>query len=159
MLPLPGSNGRFHLHSDTNTFASGSALYQIQKTKPKLIAYTSKRLHEAARNYSITELEMCELAINIASFVHLLKRLDFDAIVDHSALMYIIKSKAELTTTRIKWLLEIFSSHSFNLYYIKGKDMALSDFLYRYRHDDSNPHEIIPISFNMQDIFSLNIII
>ena len=51
----------------------------------KLIAYASKRLPEAARNYSITELEMCGLAINIASFAHLLKRVDFDAIVDHLA--------------------------------------------------------------------------
>ena len=58
----------------------------------------------------------------------------------------------ELTTARIKRLLEILSSHSFNLYYIKGKDMILSDFLSRKKHDDSNPHEIIPISFNMQRI-------
>ena len=49
-------------------------------------AYASKRLPEAARNYSITELELCGLAINIASFSHLLKRVDFDAIVDHLAL-------------------------------------------------------------------------
>ena len=39
----------------------------------KLIAYVSKRLPEAAGNYSITELEMCGLAINITSFAHLLK--------------------------------------------------------------------------------------
>ena len=78
------------------------ALCQIQNGKPKLIAYASKRLPEAARNYSITELEMCGLAINIASFVHLLKKVDSDAIVDHLALAHIIKSKAEPTTTRIK---------------------------------------------------------
>ena len=30
--------------------------------------------------------------------------------------------------------------------------MVLSDFLSRQRHDNSNPHEIIPISFNMQSI-------
>ena len=27
--------------------------------------------------------------------------------------------------------------------------MVLSDFLSRQKHDDSNPHEIIPISFNI----------
>ena len=54
-----------------------SALYQIQNGKPKLIAYASKRLPEAARNYSITELEKCVLAINIASFAHLLKKSRF----------------------------------------------------------------------------------
>ena len=68
----------------------------------KLIAYASKRLPEAAKNYSITELELCGLAINIASFAHLLQRVDFDSIVDHLALTHIIKSKAEPATTRIK---------------------------------------------------------
>ena len=63
--------------------------------------------------YSITELEMCGLAINITSFAHLLKRVDFEAIVDHLAIMHIRKSKAEPATTRIKRLLEVLSSYSF----------------------------------------------
>ena len=95
---------------------------------------------------------MCGLAINITSFSHLLKRVDFDTIVDHLALMHIIKSKAEPATTRIERLLECTSSYSFNLYYIKGKDMILSDFLSEQKHDDSNPHRIIPISLNMYSI-------
>ena len=121
--------GRFHLYSDTSKFATGSALYQTQKGKLKLIAYVSKRLPEAAKGCSITELELCGLTINIASFAHLLKRVDFDAIVDHLALTHIIISRIELATTRIKRLLELISSYSFNLYYMKGKDVILSDFL------------------------------
>ena len=39
-----------------------------------------------------------------------------------------MKSKMEPATNRIKRLLEVLSSYSFNLYYIKGKDMVLSDF-------------------------------
>ena len=93
---------------------------------------------------------MCGLAINIASFAHLLKRVDFDVIVDHLAITHIMKSKAEPTTTKIKRLLELLSSYSFNLYYIKGKDMVLSDFLLRQKTDDSNPYEIIPISFSFK---------
>ena len=42
-------------NSDTSKFATGSALYEIQNGKPKLIAYASKRLPEASQNYSITE--------------------------------------------------------------------------------------------------------
>ena len=89
--------------------------------------------------------------INIASFLHLLKRVDCDAIVDHLVLTHIIKSKAEPATTRIKRLLEIISLYSFNLYHMKGKDMILSDFLSRQTHDTStsDPHKIVPISFNM----------
>ena len=132
----------------------GSALYQIQNGKPKLIAYASKRLPEAARNYSITKLEMCKLAINITSSTHLLKKVDFEAIVDHLALVHILKSKTEPATPRIKRLLEVLSAYSFNLYYLKGKDMILSDFLSRQETDKSDPHEIISISFDMKAILN-----
>ena len=106
---------------------------------------------EAAKNYSITELEMCGLAMNITTFSHLLKRVDFDAIVDHLAITHIMRSKAEPATTRIKRLLELLSPYSFNIYYIKGKDMVLSDFLSRQNTNYSNPHELIPISFLLKD--------
>ena len=55
VLHLSGSKGRFHLYSDTSKYAMGSALYQIQNRKPKLIAHASKRLPEATKNYFITE--------------------------------------------------------------------------------------------------------
>ena len=124
--------------------------------KPKFITYASKRLPEATRNYSITELKLCGLAINIASFLHLLKRVDFDAIVDHLSCTHIIKSKAEPATVKIKRLLELICSYSFNFYYIKGKDIVLSDFLSIQNNDDSNPHEIIPISFNVHKVLQEN---
>ena len=147
VLHLPDRHGRFLLYSDTSKFATGSMLYQIQNGQPRLIAYASKRMPEAAKNYSITELEMCRLAMNITTFSHLLKKVDFDAVVDHLAITHIMRSKAEPATTRIKRLIELLSPYSFNLYYIKGKDMVLSDFLSRQKTDDSNPYEIIPISF------------
>ena len=144
------------MYYDTSKFATGSAFYQIQNGKPKLITYASKRLPEAAKNYSITEPELCGLAINIASFSHLLKRVDFDAIVDHLSLTHIIKSKAEPATTRIKRLLELISSYHFNLYHVKGKDIVSSDFLSRQKNDNSSPTEIIPISFTKYKILNDN---
>ena len=129
VLHMPNKTGRFHLYSNTSKLGTDSALYQIQNGKPKLIAYASKRLPVAAKSYSITELELCGLATNIASFSHLLKRLDFDVIVDHLAPIHIIKSKMEPVTTRIKRVLELIILYSFNLYYMKGKDMILNDFL------------------------------
>ena len=63
-----------------------------------------------------------------------------------------MRSKEEPTTTRIKRLLEVLSLYSFNLYYIKGKDMILSDFILRQNVDDDNLHEIIPILFNLRAV-------
>ena len=149
---MPNRKGRFILYSYTSKIAAGSTLYQHQDGNSRLIAYASKRMPETAKNYSITELEMCGLAINIATFSHLLKRVDFDALVDHLAIMHIMKSKMEPATNRIKRLLEVLSSYSFNLYYIKGKDMVLSDYLSRQMGDQSDPHKVIPISFNVKDV-------
>ena len=59
VLSMPDRKGRFILYSDTSKLATGSMLYQYQNGKPRLIAYASKRIPEAAKNYSITELEMC----------------------------------------------------------------------------------------------------
>ena len=144
--------GRFQLYSATSKYGTGGTLYQIQNGKPKLIAYSSKRLPEAACNYSITELEMCGLAINITSFAHLLRKVDFDVVVDHLAIMQIMRSKVEPATNRIRRLLEVLSAYSFNLYYIKGKDMILSNFLSGQDPGDENTKEIIPISFNMKSV-------
>ena len=105
ILSMPDRRVRYLLYSDTSKFATGSALYQVQDGKPKLIAYMSKRMSEAAKNYFLTELEKCGLAINIASFAHLLKRVDFDTVVDHLAIMHIMKSKMEPATDRISRLL------------------------------------------------------
>ena len=156
VLSMPDKRSRFLLYFDTSKCAIGSSLYQAQDGKPKLIAYASKRMPEAAKNYSIIELEMCGLAINFTSFAHLLKRVDFDTVVDHLPIMNIMRSKMEPATNRIKRLLKILSSYYFNMYYIKGKDMTLSDFLSRQLGDDSDPHQIIPISFNIKEILKEN---
>ena len=156
---MPNTNVRFHLYSDTSKFATGSVLYQIQNGKPKLITYSSKRLQEAMRSYSIKELELCALAINVPSFFPFVQKSRFLCNYYHLSLTHIIKSKAEPATIRIKRLLELISSYSFNLYYIKGKDMVLNDFLSRQNNDNSNPHEIIPISFNMHKVLHKTTII
>ena len=73
-------------------------------------------------------------------------------VVDHLAITQIMRSKVEPATNRIKRLLEVLSAYSFNLYYIKGKDMILSDFLSRQNTSDEDTREIIPISFNMRSV-------
>ena len=115
VLSMPDRKGRFILYSDTSKLATGSMLYQFQDGKPRLNAYTSKTMPEAAKNNSITELEMCGLAINIATFSYLLRKVDFDAVVDHLAIMHIMKTKMEPARNRNKRLLEVLSSYSFNL--------------------------------------------
>ena len=91
---------------------------------------------------------MTGLAINIHPWKNLLLRVEFDCAVDHRALPYIMKSKNLPETGRITRLLELLAGCCFNLYYVKGKDMMLCDYLSRVDIDKANPGEVIPISFN-----------
>ena len=93
VLHLPRPGGRFILYCDTSKTHTGSSLRQMQDGKPRLLGYASKSLPDACKNYSITELEMTGLAINIHLWKHLLLRVEFDCAVDHRALPYIMKSK------------------------------------------------------------------
>ena len=59
-----------------------------------------------------------------------------------------MKSKNLPATGRSIRLLEHLAEYSFNLYYVKGKDMILCDYLSRIAVDNRDPGEVIPISFN-----------
>ena len=148
ILHLPRPGGRFILYCDTSKTHTGSSLLQIQDGKPRLLGYASKSFPEACENYSVTELEMTGLAINIHLWKHLLLRVEFDCAVDHRALPYIMKSKNLPATGRIIRLLEHLSGYSFNLYYVKGKDMILCDYLSRIDVDRGDQSEVVPTSFN-----------
>ena len=138
----------FILYCDTSKTHTGSPLWQMQDGKPRLLGYASKSLPNACKNYSITELEMTGLVINIHLWKHLLLRVEFDCAVDHRALPYIMKSKNLPATGRIIRLLEHLAGYSCNLYYVKGNDMILCDYLSRIAVDNGDPGEVIPISFN-----------
>ena len=90
---------------------------------------------------------MTGLLVNMNLWKNLLKHREFDAAVDHAAVAQIMKAKTEPATTRIMRLLHRLSAYSFNLYYVKGRDMILSDYLSRHRQKDLDPSELIPISF------------
>ena len=122
-------------------------MWQIQEGKPRLIGYASKTLPEDCSRYSVTELEMTGLLVNMNLWKNLLKHRKVDAAVDHVAVAQIMKAKTEPATTRIMRLLDRLSAYSFNLYYVKGRYMILSDYLSRHRHKDLDPSELIPISF------------
>ena len=152
VLTLPDGMGRYTLYSDTSKTHAGSALWQMQQGQNKLIGYASKSLPKACVNYGITELEMTGLLVNMENWKFYLGRKDFDAAVDHRAIPYIMKSKELPTTDRIIRILQRLGRFNFHLYYVKGKDMILCDFLSRIKSDDTDPDNLIPIAFHQMEL-------
>ena len=147
VLHLPKAEWRFILYSDTSKEGTGSSLQQIQEGKPKLLGYTSKTLPETCTRYSAVELEMTDLLVNMNLWKNLLKHKAFDAAVDHVVVTQILKAKTEPATTRIMRLLDRLAAYSFNLYYVKGRDMIMANYLSHHQTKDSDTSELVPISF------------
>ena len=135
------------MYSDTSHTHAGSALWQIQDGKPRLLGYASKTLPAASKNYSVTELEMTGMLINLHSWHNYIHGIEIDVTVDHKAMVQIMKAKHPPHTDQVSVLLGKLLDKPFDLYYVKGKDLILADFLSRIKTDCSNPDEVIPISF------------
>ena len=67
--------------------------------------------------------------MNIHGFMQLLCNQYFEVLVDHKAIKYMIKSKTEPPTTRLKTLLLELSEYTIELKYQKGSKMHTSDAL------------------------------
>ena len=104
ILQAPTPNGLFHLESDTSCEGVGGTLFQKQGDKWVIIGYHSKRLPASANNFGVTELELTGLLVNIHGFMQLLYNCYFEVLVDHKANEYVVKSKTETPTTRLKTL-------------------------------------------------------
>ena len=149
VLKAPTPDGLFQLESDTSREGVGGTLLQKQGDEWVVIGYHSKRLLKSAKNFGITELELTGLLVNIHGFMQLLCNRSFEVLVDHKAIGYMIKSKTESPTTRLKTLLLKLSEYTIELKYQKGSEMHTSDALSRLHNftDTPDQKDIIPLNF------------
>ena len=130
----------------------GGTLLQKQGKEWVVIGYHSKRLPQSAKNFGITELELTGLLVNIHGFMQLLHNRYFEVLVNHKAIEYLIKSKTESPTTRLKTLLLKLSEYTIDLKYQKCSEMHTSDALNRLQNIADRPDnkDIIPLNFLQQ---------
>ena len=148
VLRMVSGNGFFRLESDTSRTAAGATLYQWQNNEWVLVGYHSKRLPDAVRNYGVTELELTGLLAHIHGFEQKLNNNYFEAIVDHKAIDYLIKSKHEPTSTRLVTLLDRLNRYTFDLKYLEGSKLKVSDALSRlYSEEKHKISDVIPLNF------------
>ena len=101
------------------------------------------------KNFGITELEITGLLVNIHGFMQLLCNRYFEVLVDHKAIKYMVKSKTESPTTRLKTLLLKLSEYTIELKYQKGSKMHTSDALSQLHNftDTPDDKDVRPLNF------------
>ena len=149
VLKAPTPDGLFQLESDTSREGVGGTLLQKQGDEWVVIGYHSKRLPKSAKNFGVTELELTGLLVNIHGFMQLLHNRYFEVLVDHKAIEYMIKSKTESPTMRLKTLLLKLSEYTIELKYQKGSEMHTSNALSRLHNftDTPDQKDVIPLNF------------
>ena len=149
VLKAPTPDGLFRLQSDTSREGVGSTLLQKQGNEWVVIGYHLKRLPPSTKNFGVTELELTGLLVNIHGFMQLLCNRYFEVLVNHKAIEYMIKSKTESPTTRLKTLLLKLSEYTIDLKYQKGSEMHTSNTLSIFQNiaDTPDNKDVIPLNF------------
>ena len=148
VLKAPTPDGLFRLESDTSREGVGGNLLQKQGNEWVVIGYHLKRLPPSAKNFGITKLQLTGILVNIHGFMQLLCNRYFKVLVDHKAIEYMIKSKAESPTTRLKTLLLKLSEYTIDLKYQKDSEMHTSNALSRLQNiaDTPDNKDVIPLN-------------
>ena len=143
------TSGLFHLESNTSREGVGGTLLQKQGNEWVVNGYHSKRLLQATKNFNVTEIELTGLLVNIHGFMQLLCNRYFEVLISHKAIEYMIKSKTESFTTKLKTVLLKLSEYTIDLKYQKGSEMHTSDALSRLQNiaDTPDNKDIIPLNF------------
>ena len=124
-------------------------LFQKQGDEWVVIGHHSKRLPTSVKNFGVTELELTGLLVNIHGFMQLLRNHYFEVLVDHKVIEYMVKSKTETPTTRLRTSLLKLSEYTIDLKYQKGSEMHTSNTLSRLHNltDSPDSKDVIPLNF------------
>ena len=124
ILKCPDFSLPFTLYTD----ASDSGLGAVLQQGPNVIAYSSRSLKPAEKNYSVIEKECLALVYAIKYFKHYLLGHCFTVYTDHNPLQWLSAQKMEGKLSR--WALQL-QEFEFKILYRRGTHNANADALSR----------------------------
>jgi len=129
VLACPDFTRRFVLQTDASSYGLGAVLTQHQEDGERVIAYASRTLNNAERNYSATELECLAVVWGIRKMRGYLEGYAFTVVTDHQSLRWL--QKLEEPSGRLgRWLFEL-QQYDFEVRYRKGSLNRVADALSR----------------------------
>src|SRR6202051_2496500 len=131
VLALPRPKGQFRIEADASDYAIGAVLSQLQDGRWHPIAFLSKALQEAQRNYEVYDKEMLAIMLALEEWRHYLVGADevFEIWTDHQNLQY-FRQPQKVNRRQARWLTELAQYH-FTLHHKPGNMHNKPDFLSR----------------------------
>ena len=138
---FPDFKRDFILLTDASTNAIGAVLGQLgEDGKEHAIAYFSKTLNKAQRNYSVTEKEGLAIVEAVKQFRHYLTGHRTILCTDHKPLQFMMNTK-DTTGRLIRWAVRL-QDLDIVVKYKQGKANANADTMSRIPTEDSGIYEI-----------------
>lgn len=128
VLANPDFSKKFYLHCDASDYGIGAVLVQLdQEENERPIAFMSKKLSTAQRNYSVTERECLAVIEAIKKFRCYLELQEFEVITDYSSLLWLMR-QTDLNGRLARWAFKL-QPYRFTISHRKGKDHVVPDAL------------------------------
>lgn len=131
LLQYPDFNRTFNLTCDASNYAIGCVLSQGPIGTDPPIAYASRTLNRAERNYNTTEKELCAIVWGVNQFRPYLLGQKFNIVTDHRALSWLFNIKdpgSRLTRWRLK-----LAEYEYEIHFKPGANNTNADALSRVR--------------------------
>lgn len=130
VLVQPDFTKRFFVQCDASIVGVGSVLFQYSDDGHEHpIAYFSKKLNGAQKNYSITELECYAAVLSVKHFRPYIELMPFTVITDHASLKWLMGQK-DLGGRLCRWSLKL-QAFDFEIEHRKGTANIVPDALSR----------------------------
>jgi len=131
VLSLPKREGKFRVETDASEHAIGGVLSQEQDGKWRPIAFLSRTMQAAERNYEIYDKELLVIVEALAKWrQYLLDAVEpFEVWTDHENLKY-FREPHKLNGRQARWYLKL-QDYDFTLKHIPGKTNTKADILSR----------------------------
>jgi len=128
VLISPDYTKPFILACDASRDGVGCALMQSdQEGNERPVAFMSKKLNSAQKNYSVTELECLAAVLGVKKFRPYLEGQAFTIVTDHASLKWLMQQK-ELSGRLARWSLKL-QAFNFNIEHRKGTQNIVPDAL------------------------------
>ena len=138
-LTMPREHDQLLVQADASMEGIGAVLYVIRDNEESPVAYSSKQLSPAKKNYTVTELECLVVVRVIDHFaIHLLVH-DFTLVTDHHALAA-LRSSGKLNGRLLRWALAL-QLYIFKVKFRPGKDHSNADGLSRQDWEETGSPE------------------
>ncbi|GBM41814.1 Transposon Ty3-G Gag-Pol polyprotein [Araneus ventricosus] len=130
-LVHPSSSASISLTVDASDTAIGGVLQQSSSNGYQPLAFFSRKLSKAEKQYSAYDRELLAVYASIRHFRHMLEGCQFIIFTDHKPLVYAFRQKPEKASPRQLRHLDYIGQFSTNIQYIKGEEIVVADTLSR----------------------------